>query len=54
VPHTTGSEYAYLCGNESSFTLDRSELLSLLKDTESSVIYDGDIYWSGELWSRLV
>ncbi|MDG5819027.1 hypothetical protein [Natronococcus sp. A-GB7] len=54
VPHTTGSEYAYLCGNESSFTLDRSELLSLLKETESSVIYDGDIYWSGELWSRLV
>ncbi|NKE37075.1 hypothetical protein GWG54_14840 [Natronococcus sp. JC468] len=54
VPHTADSEYAYLCGNESSFTIERTELVSLLKSTGSSVIYDGDIYWSGELWSRFV
>jgi len=24
----------------------------MLKETEASVIYDGDIYWSKELWPR--
>lgn len=51
-PHTTTNEYAYLCGNESSFTLTESELATMLKETEASVIYDGDIYWSKELWPR--
>ncbi|MDS0477523.1 hypothetical protein [Natrinema sp. 1APR25-10V2] len=51
-PHTEHNEYAYLCGNESSFTLTEPELATMLKETEASVIYDGDIYWSKELWSR--
>ncbi|WP_254523515.1 hypothetical protein [Natrinema caseinilyticum] len=51
-PHTATNEYAYLCGNESSFTLTESELVTMLKETEASVIYDGDIYWSKELWPR--
>ncbi|WP_408958756.1 hypothetical protein [Natrinema sp. 74] len=51
-PHTEHNEHAYLCGNESSFTLSESELATMLKETEASVIYDGDIYWSKELWSR--
>ncbi|RQG90303.1 hypothetical protein EA462_10015 [Natrarchaeobius halalkaliphilus] len=48
-PHTAGNEYAYLCGTESNFTLSRSELAALLDETEASVIYDGDVYWSEEL-----
>ncbi|QLG47583.1 hypothetical protein [Natrinema halophilum] len=51
-PHTETNEYAYLCGNESSFTLSETELATMLKETEASVIYDGDLYWSKELWSR--
>ncbi|MFA9501242.1 hypothetical protein ACERIM_00505 [Natrinema sp. H-ect1] len=51
-PHTETNDYAYLCGNESSFTLTASELVTMLKETEASVIYDGDIYWSTELWPR--
>ncbi|TYL36603.1 hypothetical protein CV102_21365 [Natronococcus pandeyae] len=52
VPHTVDQECAYLCGNESSFTVTESELSSLLRDTEASVIYDGDVYWSEELWPQ--
>ncbi|MWV40607.1 hypothetical protein [Natrialba sp. INN-245] len=51
-PHTTDNEYAYLCGRESSFTLSRSELACVLEETEASVIYDGDVYWSEELSTR--
>lgn len=51
-PHTNDNEYAYLCGNESSFTVTTAELVSLLKDMDASVIYDGDVYWSEELWSQ--
>ncbi|MFC6764116.1 hypothetical protein [Natrinema soli] len=51
-PHTETNEYAYLCGNESTFRLTASELVTMLKETEASVIYDGDIYWSKELWPR--
>jgi hypothetical protein len=50
--HTEAHEYAYLCGNESSLTLTEPELVSVLEDTEASVIYDGDVYWSEELWPR--
>ncbi|WP_247000246.1 hypothetical protein [Halosolutus gelatinilyticus] len=51
-PHTEDNEYAYLCGNESNFTLSESELASLLAESESSVIYNGDVYWSKELSSH--
>ncbi|WP_226481880.1 hypothetical protein [Natrinema amylolyticum] len=51
-PHTETNEYAYLCGNESSFTLSEPELATMLEETEASVIYDGDIYWSKELSKR--
>ncbi|AFZ74749.1 glycoside hydrolase family protein [Natronobacterium gregoryi] len=51
-PHTEDNEYAYLCGNETNMTLSSSELVTLLKETEASVIYDGDLYWSEELWPR--
>ncbi|SDQ66097.1 hypothetical protein [Natronobacterium texcoconense] len=51
-PHTEDNEYAYLCGNETNMTLSGSELATLLKEMEASVIYDGDLYWSEELWSR--
>ncbi|PCR89812.1 hypothetical protein [Natrinema ejinorense] len=51
-PHTETNEYAFLCGNESSFTLTEPELATMLEETEASVIYDGDIYWSKELSRR--
>ncbi|SEQ35434.1 hypothetical protein [Natrinema salaciae] len=51
-PHTETNEYAYLCGNESSFTLTEPELATMLEETEASVIYDGDVYWSKKLSSR--
>ncbi|WP_049925414.1 hypothetical protein [Halopiger goleimassiliensis] len=49
VPHTEDNEYAYLCGRQSHFTLSSSELASLLEETEASVVYDGDLYWSTDL-----
>jgi hypothetical protein len=48
-PHTEGNEYAYLCGNESNFTLTEPALATMLEETAASVIYDGDVYWSKEL-----
>ncbi|TMT86194.1 hypothetical protein E2L06_06120 [Haloterrigena sp. H1] len=51
-PHTETNEYAYLCGNASRFTLTEPELVTMLKETETAVIYDGDIYWSDALWPR--
>ncbi|WP_290812390.1 hypothetical protein [Halovivax sp.] len=52
-PHTADNEYAYLCGNESSFILDADDLTTFLAESEAPVIYDGDVYWSQELWPRL-
>ncbi|WP_049890367.1 hypothetical protein [Natronorubrum sulfidifaciens] len=48
-PHTEANEFAYLCGTESSFTLEQSSVVSLLRETDASVIYDGDLYWSETL-----
>ncbi len=48
-PHTDANEYAYLCANESNFVLSEPELASLLRESDVSVIYDGDIYWSKTL-----
>ncbi|WP_247728890.1 hypothetical protein [Halovivax limisalsi] len=52
-PHTPGNEYASLCGNESNFVLDRDELVTFLAESEAPVIYDGDLYWSQDLWPKL-
>ncbi|MCU4740346.1 hypothetical protein [Natronoglomus mannanivorans] len=49
-PHVETNEHAYLCGTESSFTLETAELVSFLKESETPVIYDGDVYWSQDLW----
>ncbi|ADD06856.1 uncharacterized protein Nmag_3306 [Natrialba magadii ATCC 43099] len=49
-PHTADNEVAYLCGSESTFVLSASELVTLLKETSASVIYDGDIEWSHAIW----
>ena len=51
-PHIETNEHAYLCGNDSTFTLTESELVTMLEETEAAVIYDGDIYWSHTLLSR--
>ncbi|MDQ2048960.1 hypothetical protein RBH26_00525 [Natronolimnohabitans sp. A-GB9] len=51
-PHVEDNEFAYLCGTESNFTVTTAELGTLLEETEASVIYNGDIYWSTELASR--
>ena len=49
VPQTAANDCAYLCGTESSFTLEEAGVRSLLCETDASVIYDGDIYWSKTL-----
>ena len=51
-PHTKTNEYAYLCGNDSTFTLTQPELVTMLKETDAAVIYDGDVYWSDALWPQ--
>ncbi|AXR81680.1 hypothetical protein [Natrarchaeobaculum sulfurireducens] len=48
-PHTENNDRAYLCGQQSQFELSRSELATVLKETEASVIYNGDLYWSEDL-----
>ncbi|WP_435346956.1 hypothetical protein [Haloarchaeobius sp. HRN-SO-5] len=52
-PYVEGNEYSYLCGNESEFTLSRAALLDFLDRTDTSVIYDGEFYWSDDLCARL-
>ena len=53
-PHLEDNEFAYLCGTQSNFTVTTSELATLLDETEASVIFNGDVYWSTELASRFV
>ena len=48
-PHVEDNDVAYLCGTESNFTVTESELATVLRETDASVIYDGDVYWSTEL-----
>ena len=52
-PHVDDNEYAHLCGSESTFTCTRAELVDFLEQTAAAVIYDGDLYWSSQLWARL-
>ncbi len=53
VPHVSDNEYAYLCGTDSTFILERESLETFLKESETPVIYDGDVYWSQDLWGQL-
>jgi len=53
-PYVGDDDYAYLCGNESEFALDRQEVLEFLGRAEMPVVYDGDVYWSDRLRERLV
>jgi len=48
-PYVGSNEYSYLCGNESEFALDRTEVLGFLEHAEMPVIYDGEFRWSHEL-----
>ncbi|WP_135820780.1 hypothetical protein [Halostella litorea] len=48
-PQVGDGEYAYLCGNESEFVLDRDATRAFLRDAELPVVHDGDVYWSGSL-----
>jgi len=52
-PAVEDEGYAYLCGNESEFALDGAAAAAFLRDAELPVVYDGDVYWSAELVSRL-
>jgi len=52
-PYVEGNDYAYLCGNESEFLLDRGEVVDFLRRSEVPVIYDGDFYWSDRLYREL-
>ncbi|SEH10984.1 hypothetical protein SAMN04487967_0140 [Natronorubrum sediminis] len=53
-PHTEENEFAYLSGTQSNMTLTSSEVATVLKETDASVIYDGDVYWSNDIWSHFV
>ena len=54
VPHVSDNEYAYLCGTDSTFILEYEDLKTFLKESETPVIYDGDMYWSQDLWPQLI
>ncbi|WP_121821226.1 hypothetical protein [Halostella salina] len=48
-PRAGDGEYAYLCGNESEFVLDREATRTFLQGVEMPVVHDGDVYWSTDL-----
>jgi hypothetical protein len=52
-PDVESDGYAYLCGNESEFALDRDAVVEFLGRTAMPVVYDGDVYWSAELRATL-
>ncbi|GAB3025609.1 hypothetical protein [Natronobiforma cellulositropha] len=52
-PHVETNDHAFLCGTESNFMLEPAELVSFLQGSETPVIYDGDVYWSQELWPEI-
>ncbi|MFC7046356.1 hypothetical protein ACFQH6_13920 [Halobacteriaceae archaeon GCM10025711] len=51
--YVTENEQSYLWGNESSFVLERTDLVAFLERAEMPVLFDGDLYWSTELSDRL-
>jgi hypothetical protein len=48
-----GSVRSHLCGNQSSYEMDRSTLVEYLGRTSSPVLYEGEFYWSTELAREL-
>ncbi|WP_435358845.1 hypothetical protein [Haloarchaeobius sp. DFWS5] len=52
-PYIEQNEFSYLCGNESEFALGQQSLLEFLERADTSVIYDGEFYWSDDLATRL-
>jgi len=52
-PYIAGNEYSYLCGNSSEFALDESSVLEFLQRADTSVIFDGEFYWSDDLAAEL-
>jgi len=52
-PYIADNEYSYLCGNASEFALDRRTLLEFLRRADTSVIFDGEFYWSDDLAKKL-
>jgi len=52
-PYIGDNEYSYLCGNASEFALSKAELLEFLERADTSVIFDGEFYWSDDLAAEL-
>jgi len=52
-PYIADNEYSYLCGNSSEFALDESSVLEFLQRADTSVIFDGEFYWSDDLAAEL-
>ena len=52
-PPVTDERYAYLCGTESTFVLERRELAASLERIEMPVVFDGDLDWSTDVGARL-
>ncbi|WP_137285197.1 hypothetical protein [Halorussus salinisoli] len=48
-----GDEKPRLHGTESTFVLDRSELLPFLERAKTPFVYDGDLFWSEELSDQI-
>ena len=53
APEVADDQYAYLCGTESAFVLDRDELATYLGRRTLPVVYDGDLCWSTDVSVRL-
>jgi hypothetical protein len=53
-PYVADNEYSYLCGNTAEFALDRRTIVDFLARADTSVIYEGEFYWSDDLAERLV
>jgi hypothetical protein len=48
-PYVGDNEYSYLCGNESEFALDETEVREFLQRAAMPIVYDGNFVWSDEL-----
>jgi hypothetical protein len=49
----TGTEQFHLCGNPSTFEMDKEGLYEYLKRTSSPVLMEGEFYWSTDLLGEL-
>jgi hypothetical protein len=52
-PYVDDNTYSYLSGNTSEFALDEAAVHDFLDRADTSVIYDGEFYWSDELAAML-